>query len=407
MDTESDDEVEVAYHDRDYASLSEDTKLARRDLALGAVLHDPALYAHVPPALREGDWALADAAVNRDINTYRHVPLSMRTIPPAPFPPPVAESILDLARRATRVDTRYHTSGPHPWDAHQAFMTLRPTEISSPALWRSSALPATTRRHLLSHLYTTNEHAHLRAMGQFAPARASLQQLDDRAGSWFQKLTLRPPPTEDDDEAPKKTTLLNLSGDTLRDLTNRASTLKTREADHETWAKIQLRDLWYFLNMFLRHCRTGERQHHYQADLSACLEKTDAIVTFFCDPHYAWALDARDAPILGPPPLSPAQRAFARTVANHVWDIVDVIRHISNYIEGRHLEGPSVLNVREYSRIPRRLHELGFDMTQLSPWTQLAARYLNRHLVPARAFREKLFCDKYPDQFPHFDSGPI
>ena len=385
---EGEDMIGQGYYS--YPGLPQHIKVSRPDLAMSAVLRNQDFYKDVPLEVRQDNWDLADLAVNRNRGNYAHVPLSMKVMPR--HGAEGGERVLDLARRATRVDGRYvgpSAAGPPP----REFMLAHPFELSEPYAMQDTQMPADTKRHLLSHLYTTNQHAHLRAMGEYARTRNALEHITDRTDSWFQRLL-------------PAGGLGRVSNEVLRDVVGHSNLVKTRERDHKTWALIQMRQLWFEINSLLFLCRNGPFFPYYDHKLDACVADLEMIVTYFCDPHYAWAVNEGDAPVLEPVPLSPVQRVSADNVADHVRQAIDVLGIAIVFFREEHGMPPADPTlVRRLLGLRDRLIALGLpplpdDIENGGEIAERARAYLLK--PPAPMAMETMFCEEHADVFPEF-----
>ena len=376
-----------------------DVRLAHPELAAEAVRETSFNYQHVPVELRRGNWELAELAVNLSPLSYQYVPDEMKDVTQAASPAE-RERIVDLATRATRTDGHLRAYGAPTPEQDRNFIAQESyyNYIGNDNMLKAEHMPAATQRMALSHMYTTGQHAVLRGMHQFSQARQAVCEDDARARQMFQILSLRPHPPHEERPA-----IANLVPDMLHTVVTRAHNTRSVHADHDTWAAIELRKLWYSINALLLVCRTGPFVSHYFRPLARCTRLILTMITHFCDPHYAWSVSEEDPAMLEPvPPLTPSMLATAAHVAENLWSALDVLTVAMQFVRLQHGMWPTT-HPEDHDRMIQAKHNLtALDFQdplppdQFGPLIDLLIAYLNKPPTTP----ETLFSEDYPEAFP-------
>ena len=383
-----------------YAKVPLSIRQTDAALAARAVQHNPVNYMYVPPEIKAGNWDLAHAALSHRRQAYNEVPIEMRDTART-RDSAERERMVELARQATRFQPLPATATP---DQRRRFLLEHTTQIANPDLLRESEVPPATKRNLLTHLYSTNRHTHLRDLGEYTQTREALDGLNDTTGKFFQRISLTAPPAEPDPDPrnPPHTRLPNLSADTLRKITEHANVIKSKEEDHKIWSEICFRDLWAWFDNFLYIARVQQAVHYF-VFLNRAIVKLNYLITYFCDPHNAWAVNEDDAPTLEPLPLTDAQRSLAFDSVVSVYSMhYAITHHLLPFLQNVRfaLLIPQDITVR-FGQILNRLRDVAPDawpLDRIHQWTTHVDAYLNK----PPAVTETLFSEDYPAIYPQF-----
>jgi hypothetical protein len=298
-----------------YQSLPKEVKIAYPELASRTLHGASHMYGwHVPYEVKQGNWDLANVAVaERPARNYRAVPIEMRASSSAEG--------LALATIATRNDGNQRFERPLSRKDHNENMLTRDLHVSDPETWRATQehMPTDAQRTFLRHLYISGQHEHLRDMGQFKTTREAVERLPHLVG--FGRSAV--------DNNNTRSILSVLPADVRGSIMSLSSSANSIEADHQTWSALEIRRMWHIINRLLFMCQSN-RFVTYDRRLQDLTNRLDLIVTRFCDPHHAWALEPQDDAVEHPH-ITPQQREQAAVAAEAVWSALQIVDEIRQH----------------------------------------------------------------------------
>jgi len=349
--------IQANYSDLDYSF-----KLHRPDLAMRVVHAEPNAYKEIiPHSVKIGNWDLARLALSLDPALYAFVPVEMRFIELSDD-----ERVLDLAQLASKlrrkVDTEFLT-GEH----YKQYLAERSGKVSAPSMGFDE-MSKGTQDGLLSRLYNTGEHAHLRDLDKFREAKAVVAQAHSKIAALTGLAARRPG------------LFIKLSKDARVHVMSFLQHTNSLAVDHALWCKSQLLLLEEDIDRFMY-------SYHINGEVALIddiMPFVADLVTHFCDPRFAWSVLASDEPrndvVL--------DQRLAQTVADAVWRWFSILKAVNNIWERTNKP------LNEQPEVQQELIQLGFPapVIKVSP---LAKRYLalplrdaNNNLLPGIFFSE-------------------